>query len=1748
MNLREKLRQYIALNSYVEKIQSDIKSTNLVDAIHDGLVEMKAKGMSKLVPETYLDSVVANGKSALVPETYLDTVTAKGGTSLRKVSREYEELEYVTFNGTQIVDTNVICNEESRIESKWIANSSSIWVYGTGTTNPRITCYCVTSGNQRFGNATVDSTGITHNVLNTVIQDKNGFYYNGTGGKPYSNVGTFTCANTLTIGNSNGSTGTPYFTGNFYYMKIYQNNKLALNLVPAKRKSDNVVGFYNTINNSFITPSTGTLAAGPIVSVPDGYTRLAYLTGDGAAYIDLGISLTQDDEFELDFIMPSSSISTQNIFGYRNSASSNAMTAMIASTNNAFVTDFNNSDYSPYRLLTNISASTSYKVITNKNSRALYQGDTLVDSNTTVCGDTITTGNVLVFNIDGSPAYTNKFTGSISRVIVKNRINLIPVKRNSDGVLGMYDTINNQFYTNAAETGAFIAGPEIGGDPNNPYDIYCNNGKLIKTANEANYIASNVTLGYWLRNSDGQPEASGQNFYTAMMLVKPNTSYVCYGRNKNDGTLSKYNRIAWYDANGTWISNCTYTVDTITVATSPANAVYARFHCNPLNSGTVTQETVDSFNWTFCEGTQEVDYVPFLQIVGTKEYLQDSKGNLALIADLFGLTSDTQDIQELVSGVITHKTMTIILTGAEEWGAMSNDRGYYTMRSDLAGVTYTENTKGISSHFPYTYWYPQSTDNLMPINRFTFNRSSNGTCNGNISFRPDTTVIDTVDKWKAWLTEQYFAGTPVIVVYPLNTATTETVSSQYLQKSPVTITQSSLDGLEVAYTESSHSVPTPDYPLDIICNNGVLKLNNVHNIATDTLGGYINKSTGIVVENPSYGYTDYIPVTAGQVFKITQRGSSTTDADGVLQYDSDKVWQSSQSINALGGTYTVPSGISYIRLNFNINYQQFVIEDGIYTDGIVETLIAYSSDNLYTPTTPIINAYVNANNGTLTAGNPGSSTQYSFVIPCKSNTTYKLDGMTALSGWGSFTNSTIGTVATIFTKGNDTLTTGPNDQYLIGMVYATGTSYDYRNTLDIRERSNIATCEDLLSVDTYIDTQDVISGTVTRNIGIKVLDGTENWQDYGAGRAYLADIFTGLSSIAGTICSHFTVTNTNNHAKDMNIDYGGVQPTNLFLRYDAMNTLANIKQYLADQYAAGTPVIVVYPLATATTETVSKQILQKSPVSIVEASMDNLTVSEIESVHTTPSPDYPLDIVCNNGKLGLVSPVDGYTQIEYLESSGAQYLDLNRVPNNNDIIEQKFQKKGTNTATCSWYGSMPSSSTITPRMSIGTFSSNSVATIFAGSNYTGMIGAADTNVHTLRFQSTGQTELTYTFDGVTGVIDASTASVPIDMYEPAVEFTSYLFARHGTDGVQVYDNEGTRIFYHKEYLANGTLVMDLIPVKRNSDGVLGMYDKVSGSFFTNLGTGTLIAGPVVPGSQGNPETIVLHSKNLYDTSKDTAGKYIDANGNISVEPFSSYSELLEVKPGEVYTYSGICNQGSTASANNKRIHGYINGVWNQQISVTTVDKFTPFYTTFTIPAGINGIRISHWTDDTYTQLEKSYRPTKYEAYGSSIAYPQDLLNISGYFDEQDITTGLVTRRIGVKVLDGSENWGDYATASGYNLSISDMASQNYGVGLCSHFNRITSVWVQGIKFGANNSTIYVCQVGSKYPNVTAWKQYLADQYAAGTPVIVVYPLATPITENVDDQDVVITAGNSELARECEYDTNLPLEVTYKKLK
>lgn len=162
---------------------------------------------------------------------------------------------------------------------------------------------------------------------------------------------------------------------------------------------------------------------------------------------------------------------------------------------------------------------------------------------------------------------------------------------------------------------------------------------------------------------------------------------------------------------------------------------------------------------------------------------------------------------------------------------------------------------------------------------------------------------------------------------------------------------------------------------------------------------------------------------------------------------------------------------------------------------------------------------------------------------------------------------------------------------------------------------NTATAEMLLKVWDYQDEQDVISGSVTRKVGIKVLDWTESWTRTGTWNFYnvMSDVKNNVTDDGTIVCTHFgqwTRNTPSTNEVSLRLNYNG-----LLFNNGGSSTLEQRTQRLADQYAAWTPVIVVYPLATETTESVTPQSMNvrsgNNTIEITQAGLDDLEL-EIE--------------------------------------------------------------------------------------------------------------------------------------------------------------------------------------------------------------------------------------------------------------------------------------------------------------------------------------------------------------------------------------------------------------------------------------------------------------------------------------------------------------------------------------------------------
>jgi len=165
-----------------------------------------------------------------------------------------------------------------------------------------------------------------------------------------------------------------------------------------------------------------------------------------------------------------------------------------------------------------------------------------------------------------------------------------------------------------------------------------------------------------------------------------------------------------------------------------------------------------------------------------------------------------------------------------------------------------------------------------------------------------------------------------------------------------------------------------------------------------------------------------------------------------------------------------------------------------------------------------------------------------------------------------------------------------------------------------------ASVPDLLKAGNYQDEADIVSGKITRRCGVKVLDGTEAWVKLTVSGQVLFYINAAGPSIPGnadTLCTIATgaAEDWSSPADSIvvrsNGNFGFLKPSNM----TASNTAQDWKDYLAGEYANGTPVVIVYPLATETADQAERQSLSTaSGVNTVESSVADAQIKIVYKI------------------------------------------------------------------------------------------------------------------------------------------------------------------------------------------------------------------------------------------------------------------------------------------------------------------------------------------------------------------------------------------------------------------------------------------------------------------------------------------------------------------------------------------------------
>ena len=234
---------------------------------------------------------------------------------------------------------------------------------------------------------------------------------------------------------------------------------------------------------------------------------------------------------------------------------------------------------------------------------------------------------------------------------------------------------------------------------------------------------------------------------------------------------------------------------------------------------------------------------------------------------------------------------------------------------------------------------------------------------------------------------------------------------------------------------------------------------------------------------------------------------------------------------------------------------------------------------------------------------------------------------------------------------------------------------------------------------------------------------------------------------------------------------------------------------------------------------------------------DDVTFITIENNSRTIEAEYKCELLTVNvsadsgsvsgfevtiSKQETVGIATKYTRLEYIQSSGTQYIDTGFKPNSNTRIV--IDMEPTSSSTGFLFGSRVNSS--------ANAQSNSFSFVnMSGTSLRSDFGSVESSIDMYPLQR-------LTIDKNKNVTTINGQSVTATNQSFSSSYNLYLLTVNTAGAVGAY--VAAKIYSCKIY-DNGSLIRDYIPAKR-SDGIAGMYDAINDTFTASSGSSNFIAG------------------------------------------------------------------------------------------------------------------------------------------------------------------------------------------------------------------------------------------------------------------------------------------------------------------
>lgn len=349
----------------------------------------------------------------------------------------YTRLTYIECNGKQYIDLGYIVKEDDVIEADFILTkiaNADTFLFGTADANAGLWFeFYSKTAYVRFGAS--ESKSISSSAGKYTVKLEKGKVTLGTTATTleYEQLPN----NTINLFAGRSSAGAAYSYG--YYrctkFRISDSNGMVMDLVPAKRDSDGVIGMLDLVSGTFYASAGEPFIAGNEMRVTSDYELLEYTTFNADNLYDLGIVKST---YELEVLFQRSETeATPYLYGCVTSPHTASVTAYLSTGGawrwGAYYKGIGTANLYEWR-------------VRMKNGNALYNG---TSSNFTK--STFTTPDTVVLGgyRTASGSLIKGYKGKVFYIRISENGEYLkdwyPCKRLSDGVEGFWDTVSQTF-------------------------------------------------------------------------------------------------------------------------------------------------------------------------------------------------------------------------------------------------------------------------------------------------------------------------------------------------------------------------------------------------------------------------------------------------------------------------------------------------------------------------------------------------------------------------------------------------------------------------------------------------------------------------------------------------------------------------------------------------------------------------------------------------------------------------------------------------------------------------------------------------------------------------------------------------------------------------------------------------------------------------------------------------------------------------------------------------------------------------------------------------------------------------------------------------------------------------------------------------------------------------------------------------------------------------------------------------------